>query len=60
MIARLDGTLCKVLLSKRMMWAWKYWWIESVRVGNDCTTYVRVELNTKACRARKAKRINYI
>jgi len=57
MIIRLDNILCKVLLSKHMMWAWKYWWIESVRVGNDCTTYVRIQRNTKD---RRAQKINYI
>jgi hypothetical protein len=51
MIARLDGTLCKVLLSKRMMWAWRFWWIEAARVGTDCTNYVRIGLNTKKRRA---------
>lgn len=57
MIIRLDNILCKVLLSKHMMWAWKYWWIESVRVGNDYTTYVRIQRNTKD---RRAQKINYI
>ena len=57
MIIRLNNILCKVLLSKHMMWAWKYWWIESVRVGNDCTTYVRIQRNTKD---RRAQKINYI
>jgi hypothetical protein len=42
MIARLDSTLCKVMLDKRMMWAWRFWWIEAARVGSDCTSYVRI------------------
>ena len=45
MIARLDSTLCKVLLHKHMRWASRFWWIEAARVGSDCTSYVRIDLN---------------
>jgi hypothetical protein len=57
MIARLDSVLCKVLLSKHMMWAWRFWWIEAARVGTDCTNYVRIGLNSKA---RRQQRITYM
>jgi hypothetical protein len=40
-----------------MMWAWRFWWIEAVRVGNDYTGYVRIGLNTKK---RRQQRINYM
>jgi hypothetical protein len=39
------------------MWAWRFWWIEAVRVGNDYTGYVRIGLNTKK---RRQQRINYM
>ena len=57
MLTRLDGILCKVLLSKRMMWAWRFWWIEAARVGTDYKGYVRIGLNTKA---RRAQSINWM
>jgi len=57
MLTRLDSTLCKILLSKRMMWAWRFWWIEAARVGNDYKGYVNIGLNTKA---RRQQRINYM
>jgi len=44
MIVRLDSVLCKVLLSKRMMWAWGFWWIEGARVGQNYHTYVKLGL----------------
>ena len=47
MIIRLDSLFCRVLLHKHMMWAWRFWWIESVRVGSDCTTYVRIGFKHK-------------
>jgi hypothetical protein len=47
MITRLDNLLCRVMLHKHMMWAWRFWWIESVRVGSDCTTYVRIGFKHK-------------
>jgi hypothetical protein len=42
MIIRLDNLLCRVMLHKHMMWAWRFWWIEAARVGTDCTSYVRI------------------
>jgi hypothetical protein len=45
------------LLSKHMMWAWRFWWMEAARVGNDYTSYVRIGLNNKA---RRAQRITYM
>ena len=42
MITRLDSLFCRVLLHKHMMWAWRFWWIKSVRVDSDRTTYVRI------------------
>ena len=57
MLARLDSTLCKILLHKHMMWAWRFWWIEAARVGNDYTNYVKIGLNTKA---RRQQRINWM
>ena len=59
MLARLDSTLCKILLSKHMMWAWRFWWIEAARVGNNYTGYVKIGLNTKA-RRQQIKQINWM
>jgi hypothetical protein len=55
MIVRLDSTLCKILLSKRMMWAWGFWWIEGARVGNNYTTYVKLGFKRP-----KINRTNYM
>jgi hypothetical protein len=57
MIVRLDSVLCKVLLSKRMMWAWSFWYIEAVRVGQNYDGFVRIGLNTKA---RRKQNINWM
>ena len=57
MVTRLDSVLCKVLLSKHMMWAWRFWWIEAARVGTDCTNYVRIGLNSKK---RRQQSINWM
>jgi hypothetical protein len=45
MVIRLDSLLCRVMLHKHMMWAWRFWWIEAARVGTDCTTYVHISHN---------------
>ena len=55
MIVRLDSTLCKILLSKRMMWAWGFWWIEAVRVGQVYNGFVRIGLKRP-----KLNRINWM
>jgi hypothetical protein len=57
MLVKLSGRLCRVLLSKHMMWAWKFWWIESARVGTDCHTYVHIHLNNSK---RKQERMTWI
>lgn len=60
MIVKLDSVLCKVLLSKRMMWAWHFWWIEAARVGQNYDGFVRIGLNTKSAQKRRAQRMNWI
>jgi hypothetical protein len=55
MIVRLDSTLCKILLSKRMMWAWGFWWIEAVRVGQVYNGFVRITF-----RIPKRNKINWM
>lgn len=57
MVIRLDSLLCRVLLHKHMMWAWRFWWIEAARVGTDCTHYVRISSTYKR---KGANNVRYI